>query len=329
MFMKNFVIKYLSIACILSLTACSSGSDVSTTAAGGGRGGTEYGFITLSITDAPIDYATEVWVQFNGVEFMPSSESHNQTPILVMLDSPLTINLLELQGNKSKTLLTNEILPTGLYDWVSLKVSAVKDGVMDSYIVLDDGTVHELDMPADSEIGLTIVGGLEVIANTPSAKTIDFDLRKSIVMTSLNDFKIMPVLYLVDDDESGAIEGTIRLKELISSNCSDFNPVTGNAVYLFKDFNASVDDIDGNGAEPFASALVEYDHAASGGLGGFAYSFGFIPYGQYTAVFTCEADLDDPTSDDVIRFSSTRNINVTSTAVMTLGSNTFKFKKEK
>ncbi len=75
MLKKNFVIKYLGFACILSLTACSSGSDVDTTVAGGGRGGAEYGFITLSITDAPIDFATEVWLQFDGVKFMPSSDS--------------------------------------------------------------------------------------------------------------------------------------------------------------------------------------------------------------------------------------------------------------
>ena len=68
MLMKNFAITLLGAACIISLTACSSGGDAETTVAGGGRGGTEYGFITLSITDAPIDYATEVWVQFDGVD---------------------------------------------------------------------------------------------------------------------------------------------------------------------------------------------------------------------------------------------------------------------
>ena len=215
MIMKNFDIKNLSLVCILGLTACSSGSDLSTTVAGGGRGGTEYGFVTLSVTDAPIDYATEVWVQFDGVEFMPSSDSADQTPILVMLDSPMTINLLELQGSKSQALLTNEILPTGNYDWVRLMVTAVNDGVMDSYIVLDDGTVHELDMPSGSEVGLEIVGGLEVIANTPSDKTIDIDLRKSIVTNGLGEYLIQPVVSLVNNelgsaDAAGSVDAMAR-----------------------------------------------------------------------------------------------------------------------
>ena len=95
MFMKNFTLSCLGAACIITLISCSSGSDVETTVAGGGRGGAEYGFITLSITDAPIDYATEVWVQFDGVEFMPPSDSGDQPPILIMLDTPMNINLLQ------------------------------------------------------------------------------------------------------------------------------------------------------------------------------------------------------------------------------------------
>jgi len=320
MFMKNFVIIFPGVACIFSLIACSSGGDVATTVAGGGRGGVEYGFISLSITDAPIDNATEVRVQFDGIEFMPSSESPEQKPILIMFDTPMSIDLLELQGTKSKALLTNEILPTGVYNWVRLKVTAVNDGVMDSYITLEDGTVHELDMPSGSEIGLTIVGGLEIIANMPSEKTIDFDLRKSIVMNNPDDFKIQPVVNLVSNDQSGSIEGTIRLKRLISFSCSDFNPLTGNAVYLYEGFNVQPDDIDGTGPEPVTSALVKLNRST----GKFEYSFGFVPFGEYTAAFTCEADLEDQATDDALNFSSTKNINITSTQPNILPSNTFR-----
>jgi hypothetical protein len=322
MLMKNFAITCFGVASIMILTACSSGGDAETTVAGGGRGGAEYGFITLSITDAPIDYATEVWVQFDGVEFMPSSESPGQPPILIMFDSPISINLLELRGTNSKALLTNEILPTGKYDWVKLKMTAVKDGVLDSYIVKEDGTVHELDMPGGSEIGLTIVGGLEIISNMPSAKTINFDLRKSIVLNNQNEFQIHPAINLVSNDQSGSIEGSIKLKELISSNCSDFDPLTGNAVYLYEDFNIIPDDIDGTGPEPIRSALINFNNSN----GQFEFSFGFVPFGRYTATFTCEADLDNPSTDDVLSFTTTKNVNITSTRAITLQSNIFLYR---
>ena len=320
MLMKNFVITCLGVAHILSLTACTGGGDAETTVAGGGRGGVEYGFVSLSVTDAPIDYATEVWVQFDGVEFMPSSESPHQDPVLIMFDTPMSINLLELQGNKSKALLTDEILRTGIYDWVKLKITAVKDGVMDSYIVLNDGTVHELDMPGESEIGLTIEGGMEVIANMSSAKTIDFDLRKSIVMNNPNDFQIQPAINLVSNDQSGSIEGTVKLKTLTSSSCSDSDPMTGNAVYLYEGHKVKPDDIGGTGAEPVTSALVKLNNLT----GDYEYSFGFISFGKYTAAFTCEADLDDQSTDDALNFSKTKNININSTRQIILSSNTFR-----
>lgn len=318
--MKNFTLTCLGAACIVSLAACSSGGDVETTVAGGGRGGAEYGFITLSVTDAPIDYATEVWVQFDGVEFMPSPNSTDQDPILIMLDTPMSINLLELQGTKSKDLLTSEILPTGMYDWVKLKVTASKDGVMDSYIVLNDGSVHELAMPNGSELGLTIVGGLEIIANMASAKTIDFDLRKSIVLVGPDDYQIQPVVKLVSNDQSGSIEGTVKLKELISSSCSDFDPFTGNAVYLYEGFHVTPDDIDGIGADPVASALINFNRSN----GKFEFSFGFVPFGKYTATFTCQADLDDQATDDVLNFTTTKNVDINSTQPELLGPNTFR-----
>jgi hypothetical protein len=320
MLVKNFVFKCLGLAYILSITACSSGGDAETTVAGGGRGGVEYGFVSLSVTDAPIDNAIEVWVQFDGVEFMPSSDSPHQDPVLIIFDTPMSIDLLALQGTKSKALLTNEILRTGIYDWVNLKITAVKDGVMDSYIVLKDGTVHELDMPGGSDIGLTIGGGLEVIANTPSANTIDFDLRKSIVMTNPNDFQMQPVIKLVSNDKSGSIEGTVKLSALTAPSCSDTDPSTGNAVYLYEGNNVKPDDVGGTGAEPVSSALVKLNSLT----GNYEYSFGFVPFGKYTIAFTCEADLDDQSTDDALNFSKTKNINIKNTRPVILSPNTFR-----
>ena len=320
MLKNSFVIPLVCFACVLNLQACSSGGDAATTVAGGGRGGTEYGFVTISITDAPVDIATEVRVQFNGIEFMPADNSSNQEPILVMFDEPVSINLLELQGNKSKTLLTNEILPTGHYDWIRLKITAVKDGVMDSYIRLVDGSVYELDMPSGLDVGLKIVGGLEIIANTPSAKTIDFDLRKSVIMDGLDDFKIKPTLKLVSNDESGTIEGVVKIENLIAGGCSDLDPDTGNAVYLYEGFNVEPDDIDDRDPEPVASALVKLNSAT----GNYEYSFGFVPFGQYTLVMTCTSDIDDPEDDDMLDFTTTKNINITSTTTRIISESAFR-----
>ena len=289
------------------LIACSSGAGNDTNTAGGGRGGIQNGFLSLAITDAPIDDAAEVWVRFDGVELKPAS---TENVVTLTFKPPMEINLLALQGQNKVQMLTNATLPAGNYDWIKLKVTAKNDGLLDSYIKLDDNSVHELDIPSGSESGLKIIGGLEVIANTPKSMTIDFDLRKSIVMTGVAQYTLIPVLRLVDDTAVGSIEGTIEVSALSDSDCPDADPSTGNAVYLYSGLNISPDDIDDIDPEPVASVIPTLNKLT----GIFEYEFGFIPSGQYTAAFTCEANLDDPMTDDVIIFSrGVKNITLANT----------------
>ena len=294
----------ITILSISALTACGGGGDDNS--AGGGRGGTQNGFLTLSITDAAIDYASEVWVQFDGVVLKPASDSD---AITLDFDPPMTINLLALQGQNSLQMLINETLPSGSYNWIRLNITASDDGVMDSYIKLIDNSVHDLNIPSGGESGLQIIGGLEIIANTPTDMTIDFDLRKSIVMTDNGQYSLIPVLKLINDADSGSITGTVELSALTDPGCPDIDPATGNAIYLYDGFNVTPDDVGNTGAEPVASAMPAMNNAT----GEYEYSFGFIPLGKYTAAFTCQANLDDPLTDDAITFSKTNNINLSNT----------------
>lgn len=268
-------------------------------------GGTQHGFLNLSITDAPIDDALEVWIQFDGIELKPASSDE---VILLTFNSPMNIDLLALQGQNSEQILNKQTLPTGIYDWLRLNVTAVNDGVLDSYIKLTDNSIHELDIPGGSETGLKIIGGLEVIANTLTNMTIDFDLRKSIVMTGTANYKLKPVLKLVDNAAASSIKGTVELSALTGTDCPDSDPSTGNAVYLYSGLNVIPDDVGSFGIEPVASSLVTMNKIT----GIYEYEFGFIPIEKYTVAFTCQADLDDPMTDDVIVFSRPVNLNLAS-----------------
>jgi hypothetical protein len=306
--MKPIANIFMSLLSASALVSCSSGSDSVSDDAGSGRGGSQNGFLTLNITDAPIDHAEEVWVQFDAIKLKPVSDSEDDV-ITITFDPPKSIELLALQGQNSVPMLIDTTLPAGEYEWLRLSVSAENDGVLDSYIKIDDNAVHELSIPSGSESGLKIIGGLEVIANTPTSMTIDFDLRKSIVMTGSGEYKLKPVLKLVDDSKAGSITGTVEMSALTDDNCSDADPATGNAVYLFEGLNAEPDDEDGNEPDPVASAIPSLNNAS----GEYEYSFGFLPLGKYTAVFTCQADLDDPATDDDIAFSKGTNVNLADT----------------
>src|SRR5688572_1795292 len=99
-------------------------------------GGT--GKLTLGITDAPVDNATAVVVQFTGVEVKPEDGNARSFDF----DEPRQIDLLALTGTDSELLLDEVEVRSGRYNWVRLKVLAEADGVMDSYITLEDGSQH-------------------------------------------------------------------------------------------------------------------------------------------------------------------------------------------
>ena len=297
---------FLTLLSLNLLVACSDSTDINS--AGGGRGGTQNGFLSLGITDAPIDDAAEVWVQFDGVVLKPFSAL---SPITLSFPTPMNINLLALQGQNSMQMLVDETLPADSYEWLRLNVTAADDGVQDSYIKLKDNSVHELNIPSGSESGLKIVGGLEVIANTPTSMTIDFDLRKSITLTGSGKYELSPVLKLVNNAETSSLVGTVEPLAITDPGCSDADPSTGNAIYLYDGFNVVPDDIDNTDPDPVASALVTLNNTT----GAYEYSFGFIPFGDYTAAFTCQADLEDPANDDIITFSGAQNVTLTSTTL--------------
>jgi hypothetical protein len=118
------------------------------------------GKLSLAITDAPVDGATAVVVQFTGVEVKPAEGSARS----FTFDAPRQIDLLALTGTDSELLLDEVEVPAGRYNWVRLAVDADEDGVTDSYIDLDDGSRHELEVPSGAETGLKLVSGFRVPA---------------------------------------------------------------------------------------------------------------------------------------------------------------------
>ncbi|MDH5424964.1 MAG: DUF4382 domain-containing protein [Gammaproteobacteria bacterium] len=289
----------LSILSSLAIAGCSGGPSSSDFS---GRGGVPSGMLTLSITDAAIDDATNVFIQFSSIELKPV----DGPSIAYDFDSPMQIDLLSLQGSLSQDFFNNIIVPSGDYEWLRLAVNTVAD--MDSYIRLNDGSVHELIIPSGSETGLKINNGFTVGAGSSVAMTIDFDLRQSIVVVADNaPYLLKPVLRLVNNAEAGSINGTIDSALTLAENCSDGISETGNAVYVFTGFDAELDDVDHQEPNPFTTALMTFNTDT----GFYDYEVGFIPVGDYTVAYTCMADLDDPETNDLIEFQSATNVSVT------------------
>jgi len=291
--------KPLLISAILPLLyACSSGGSDSDSLTSG-RGGVPNSMLSLDITDAPVDSAEEVWIQFNAVTLQPSSDDDGAKAIELPITPAKRINLLELQGTRVNALLTDAIIPAGRYDWIRLGVE-IEPGVRDSYILVQ-GNEYELDIPSGSQTGLKLNQGFELIANAKFNYTIDFDLRKSIVLAN-GEYKLKPTLRLINNAESATITGTVDSELLTSiAGCTDDDLSTGNAVYLFEGY-VTPDDIDNIPANPISSALVSLNTTS----GNYEYTLGFVTAGNYTISFTCNADSDDAN----ILFTGTNILNV-------------------
>ena len=268
---------------------------------GGGGGGGGTGTLTLSITDAPIDDAAAVVVEFTGVELKPAGGGR----VVFDFDTPRQIDLLSLQGNDSTPLLDGVEVPAGDYNWIRLKVNAAK-GTLDSYVELEDHSQVSLFIPSGEQSGLKLVSGFTVAQGGIADFTIDFDLRKSVHdPVGQEGYFLRPALRLVDNLEVGSISGTVPDSYVNAPGCSG-----GHAVYLYAGYDAVVDDV-GSANEPLTSALVVSDSDS----GPHHYTIGFVAAGyHYTIAFTCQAASDDPELDDVIDFVGAANVDVTAGA---------------
>ena len=319
---RTLVLIFVAVA----VTACGGG--------GGGGGGsqTTNGVLTLGITDAAVDVADAVVVQFTGVELKPMGGQ----PFSIDFSAPKSIDLLALQGTNRATLLDGETVPAGKYEWMRLKVNADPNVAGDSYVTID-GAQCEMRIPSGSETGLKLIRCFTVGVGTITDFTIDFDLRRSVVQppgqhTTVpvcdgQAYLLKPVLRLVDSLQVGTIQGTID-PTLAAQKCPAGE--YGN-VYLFGPYAATdpvpvPDDVDLNDADglnPITTTMVAPDVSSN-----LAYTIGFVPAGNYVAAYTCDADnpevdADDPASppppatDEVVTFTPDAGVPVSVTADMT------------
>lgn len=244
------------------------------------------GKLNLNITDAAVDGATEVVVEFTGAEIKAGSDT-----IDIDYAAPKQINLLALTGGVSQTIVDNQTLPAGQVEWIRLKVNE-----SNSYITIN-GEQYGLTIPSGSQSGLKLNRPITIAENGIATFTIDFDLRKSVHELSGNNYMLRPTLRLVDNATDGTLSGTVD-PSLLSAYCGDGDKA---AIYVFEG-NVTADDI-GSTVEPVTTATVNLTTGA--------YTVAFLPFGNYTAAFTCDAGMDDPQTDDEVVFDVTTTVTVT------------------
>lgn len=254
------------------------------------------GFVSIAITDAPVDEVSIVNVQFTGVTLMPASGNEIQ----IIFDAPKDFDLLTLTGGQTAELLPDTEVPAGRYNWVRLAVNAEFDNVFDSYAMTPTGQI-ELRVPSGSQNGLKLVSGFTVTEDQSTNLIIDWDLRKALSdPVDKPGFHLRPALRVTDMALFGTLSGTVAELLVTDMSCSnDLAAQTGNAVYVYNSITDTPGDIADVQNDPLTTATVKQD-----GAGAYTYEVSFLSVGEYTAAFTCQANDDDSETDDDIVFSA-------------------------
>lgn len=197
----------------LALASCGGG----TSGAGSGNGS-----ITVNLSDPPScafpnGPITHVWVTINSVEANTSSTAGDSSPGWVELtpqlkSSPMSIDLFSLGLNACLlATLGNASLPAGTYQQIRLLLvpntgtsgatppPACK-GQGFNCVVLQDNSVHQLQLSSEANTGLKIppgqiVGGpISVGAGQDVDLNIDFNACGSIVLQGNGEYRLKPAL---------------------------------------------------------------------------------------------------------------------------------------
>jgi hypothetical protein len=269
--MKRSIRLFTVSALAAGIAACGgSGSDSSD--------GSATGTASFDLTDAAVDSVQSVNITVVAVELQPVDGER----ISFDVDNPENlenINLLDLQNGSVESLISDQELPAGEYEWIRLKL-----GDESTFSVIDDnGGTNGLFVPSGDQRGLQ-TSGFVVPAGESVSFTIDFDVRKSLINPpGLNRYLLKPVLRLVDNSEVGSIYGSVD-STLLANACSDSgeNPsVYAGAVYVHAGHDVTPDDL-GSDNEPVVAVPVDtetYEYRAS-----------FLSAGDYTVSYTCDRD---------------------------------------
>jgi hypothetical protein len=263
-------------------------------------GGTVNG-VYIAITDAPMDSASSVNISFSQVELTGT----NVRPLTIDIVPASSIDLYQLQGGIASPFLNGLQVQPGHYTNLRLTIAADANSAQ-SNLTLVDG-LHILYLPAGTSPHVDIPIDFTIASGGTVQLTVDFDLRKSIVQDP-NDptkYQLFPSVRAVQNELTGSITGSVD-----NSLVKCLAP----AVYVYKGAVSSPSDVDIDDPKhvnPISTALVGFNSTT----GNYNFTASFLPAGDYTVAFTCQAALDVANQANIITFTSHTTTTVTPTVI--------------
>jgi hypothetical protein len=243
-------------------------------------------------TDRPADPdISSVQANVLGLDF----RRDDGTPVTLEFNTGELVDLIDLSDGDPLRLFTDENLPAGRYTGVRLlfdedeDANAVTAGNDEFPLLLADGEYAAVDFLVEDE------------ERSQERLTLMLDLRQSLSFDDANaEFTLKPRLRATRTDDAARIEGTVTATCPVGTSLA-----TGGAVYLYSGANVTPDDLDGAGAEPFATTRV-----IDSGVATPRYALRLLPAGEFTLALTCRGDEDVLDKDDNLAFRNVANVQV-------------------
>jgi hypothetical protein len=179
---------------LVFLVGC--GSNAVPTGTGMGNGA-----MTVRLVDAPVTGYKEININVQEVRICQGNSEW------ITLGKPdKTVNLLELTGGVSKTIVDNATLPAGHYDQMRLLLGP------GNTVKLADDSVHDLKIPSGLQSGLKLIVSFDVEVGTTKDVFIDFDAAHSIMLHQAghkDKYILRPTVRAFDKVMTGSVTGKL------------------------------------------------------------------------------------------------------------------------
>ncbi len=257
--------------------------------------------VNFGLSDAPVENLSSVVVTVESMTLQTASgedilvdEFYNSNDPAAPL-AQFQIDLLDYQGDQYRIISKDLELEVGAYQ--SLTLDILDEDVSNAYVEELDGAIKPIKVPSDR----LKLGGFTVDETGLQTFIVEFDLRQSMTYNPGPDRYILKPrgVRIVEAAASSTVSGVVDLSfyNAIEPCANKTGGSVGNVIYLYEghdldeaSFTDQLDpDLSSNGIttenNPFTSITLD-------DLG--QYEIAFLPPGDYTLVFSCVAENDDP-----------------------------------
>lgn len=270
------------VALVAVIGACSGGSD------------SNNGTISVSLMDRPVDGVQEL--NITVTEFWIKPQGSGPAFQLDMVDTPVSVNLLELSLDEPAIFVERASIPAGTYNWLEMTVDDSNSSA--AHAMTNEGSMVEVDIDVPSD-RVRLINNFEVGPNDSVRLLFDWDVRKGLTEAVGRDLYILkPVIRLLDVEEFGAVFGEVSSatvmdpeNECNADSATEMDYAAGNVIYVFEG-TVEPGEIGSGDVEVYTTVEAKDEDND----GDYEYRAALMP-GTYTIAATCQGGIDQDGDD--------------------------------